>query len=205
MKKKQDNDLKNKGKDELQNQDSNCKQESKEAKVEPENEDIKCELESFKEEIKVKDEKIKQCEAIIEEQKDRYLRLQADFDNYRKRVGKEREDIFSSALEDMMLQLLPIIDNFERALNSFRTSGLEVKYIEGLEMIYKDFLGTLSKNGLEEIEALGCEFDPNKHHAVMRVEAGEEDENQIKEIFQKGYMLKAKVIRPSMVKVAINN
>lgn len=202
MKKKQNSDLKNKGKDELIEEASNCEQENKETKYELESNDIECELERFKQEVKVKEEKIKEYEALMDEHKDRYLRLQADFDNYRKRVAKEREDIFSNALEDIMIQLLPIVDNLERALDSFENGDLDKKYVDGLNMIYKDFMGTLSKNGLAEVEALGSEFDPNKHHAVMQVDAEEEDENVIKDVFQKGYMLKAKVIRPAMVKVA---
>lgn len=196
MKKKQDNDLKNKDNHGMQNEAVNC---------ERQNEDLSDESEKLKEEIKAREDKIKECEAVIEEYKDKNLRLQADFDNYRKRVSKEREEMFFNALEDIMCQLLPIIDNFERAIDSFKAGDLDSKYVEGLDMIYKDFLMTLNKNGLEEIEALNCEFDPNRHHAVMQVEADEEDENQIKEIFQKGYMLKTKVIRPSMVKVAIKN
>lgn len=201
MKKKQEKDLKNNDKNELQSEEeiaeeSSCEQNSEEASSE---------LEKMKEELKAKEEKIKEYESLIEEQKDRHLRLQADFDNYRKRVAREREDIFVAALEDIMTQLLPTIDNFDRALDSFRTSNLDDKYIEGLEMVYKGFTSTLQKNGLEEIEALNCEFDPNRHHAVMQVEAEEEDDNKIKEVFQKGYMLKNKVIRPAMVKVAIKN
>lgn len=196
MKKKQDNDLKNNGNVDLQNEEVN---------FEPQNEEAPNESEKLKEEIKAKEDKIKEYEAVIEEHKDKNLRLQADFDNYRKRVAKEREEMFFDALEDIMCQLLPIIDNFERALDSFKAGNLDDKYLEGLDMIYKDFLMTLNKNGLEEIKALNCEFDPNRHHAVMQVEADEEDENQVKEIFQKGYMLKTKVIRPSMVKVAIKN
>ncbi|MGI5997205.1 MAG: nucleotide exchange factor GrpE [Lutispora sp.] len=201
MKKNQDNDLVNKKRDELEKEEAKCEQNNNE-----QNKDgISCELEKLKEELTAKEEKIKEYETLIEEQKDRHLRLQADFDNYKKRVAREREDIFVAALEDIMVQLLPTIDNFDRALDSFKTNNLDQKYIEGLEMVYKDFMTTLTKNGLEEIEALNCEFDPNLHHAVMQTEAGEEDENLIKEVFQKGYMLKNKVIRPSMVKVAVKN
>ncbi|MCQ1530871.1 nucleotide exchange factor GrpE [Lutispora saccharofermentans] len=196
MKKKQDNDLKNNDNFDMQNEEVHCEQQ---------NEELSNENEKLKEEIKAGEDKIKECEAVIEEYKDKNLRLQADFDNYRKRVAKEREEMFFNALEDIMCQLLPIIDNFERAIDSFKAGDLDSKYVEGLNMIYKDFLMTLNKNGLEEIKALNCEFDPNRHHAVMQVEADEEDENQVKEIFQKGYMLKTKVIRPSMVKVAIKN
>lgn len=201
MNKNQDNDLVNKEKDELEKEDAKIEENNNEQNKDK----ISSEIEKLKEELAAKEEKIKEYEALIEEQKDRHLRLQADFDNYKKRVAREREDFFVAALEDIMLQLLPTIDNFDRALDSFKASNLDQQYIDGLEMIYKDFIGTLTKNGLKEIEAHNCEFDPNLHHAVMQVEAGEEDENKIKEVFQKGYMLKSKVIRPSMVKVAVKN
>lgn len=162
MKKNQDNDLVNKKRDELEKEEAKCEQNNNE-----QNKDgISCELEKLKEELTAKEEKIKEYETLIEEQKDRHLRLQADFDNYKKRVAREREDIFVAALEDIMVQLLPTIDNFDRALDSFKTNNLDQKYIEGLEMVYKDFMTTLTKNGLEEIEALNCEFDPNLHFLI---------------------------------------
>lgn len=144
-------------------------------------------------------------EAKLQEYEDRLLRLQADFDNYRKRIEREREEVYSYALEDIMIQLLPVIDNFERALDSFKAGNVDKKYVEGLEMVCRNFIETLSKNGLAEIEAINCTFDPNFHHAVMQIEAEEEDENLVKEVFQKGYTLNSKVIRPCMVKVAIKN
>ncbi len=148
---------------------------------------------------------IEDYEAKLKELGDRLLRLQADFDNYRKRNAKEREEVYSYALEDVMVQLLPVIDNFERALDSFKAGDLDEKYVEGLEMVYKNFIETLNKNGLAEIKAINCTFDPNFHHAVMQTEAEDGDENLVKEVFQKGYTLNSKVIRPSMVKVAIKN
>ena len=134
---------------------------------------------------------IAEYELKLKESGDRFLRLQADFENFRKRVIKEREEIYTYSLEEIMTQLLPVIDNFERALESFKAGSLDEKYIEGLEMVYNNFIETLNKNGLSEIEALNCIFDPNFHHAVMQ------------EVFQKGYMLNSKVIRPCMVKVAV--
>ena len=110
MKKKQDNDLKNNDNFDMQNEEVHCEQQ---------NEELSNENEKLKEEIKAGEDKIKECEAVIEEYKDKNLRLQADFDNYRKRVAKEREEMFFNALEDIMCQLLPIIDNFERAIDSF--------------------------------------------------------------------------------------
>ena len=146
-----------------------------------------------------------EAETKIKELEDKLLRVQAETQNYKRRKDEETERMVKYANEQLVEELLPVLDNFERAIDSFKAGDLDSKYVEGLNMIYKDFLMTLNKNGLEEIKALNCEFDPNRHHAVMQVEADEEDENQVKEIFQKGYMLKTKVIRPSMVKVAIKN
>ena len=158
----------------------------------------------------VKKEEKKSLEDIdykekFKEYENRFLRLQADFDNYKKRIEREREGVYTYALEDMMLQLLPIIDNFDRALDSFENGNVDKEYIEGLKMVYNSFIETLNKNGLAEIEAIGCEFDPCFHHAVMKEEAEEDDENLVKEVFQKGYTFNTKVIRPCMVKVAIKN
>ena len=140
----------------------------------------------------------------FKESQDRFIRLQADFENFRKRVAKEREDIYLFSLEELMTQLISIIDDFERALDSFKAGDLDEKYVEGLEMVFNNFLGVLTKNGLSEIEAKNCIFDPNYHHAVMQEET-DDDDNVVKEIFQKGYMLNTKVIRPCMVKVAVKN
>ncbi|NLM43035.1 MAG: nucleotide exchange factor GrpE [Clostridiales bacterium] len=209
MEKKQEKGLNSLEKNELENLDiGGRKDESQESKVddvEIKEKDEGVGIEELKGELQAKEQKIKELESLIEEQKERHLRLQADFDNYRKRVARERENVFNTALEDIMTQLLPIIDNFDRALDSFKSGNLEPEYYEGLEMIYKEFITTLNKNGLSEIEALNCTFDPNIHHAVMKVDSEGDDENTIKEVFQKGYMLNNKVIRPSMVKVAVKN
>ena len=209
MEKKQEKGLNSLEKNELENLDiGGRKDESQESKVddvEIKEKDEGVGIEELKGELQAKEQKIKELESLIEEQKERHLRLQADFDNYRKRVARERENVFNTALEDIMTQLLPIIDNFDRALDSFKSGNLEPEYYEGLEMIYKEFITTLNKNGLSVIEALNCTFDPNIHHAVMKVDSEGDDENTIKEVFQKGYMLNNKVIRPSMVKVAVKN
>ena len=133
----------------------------------------------------------------------RLLRMQADFDNYRKRVAREREEMYSNALEDIVLQLLPVVDNMERAVEAFKKDELDEKYVSGIEMVYKQLIEVLNKNDVREIEALNKEFDPNLHHAVMQEPGGDEDENKIKEVFQKGYMLGKKVIRPTLVKVSV--
>jgi molecular chaperone GrpE len=147
------------------------------------------------------EEKTKQCD----ENYNRFLRMQADFDNYKKRVVREREELYYASLEKVVADVLPIIDNMERAIAAFRKDNLDSTYIDGVDMIYKQLFIVLEKNGLKEIEAEGQEFDPNIHHAVMQVEGDADEENKIKAVFQKGYYLGSKVIRPAMVQVVVNN
>lgn len=138
-----------------------------------------------------------------EDSYNRLLRMQADFDNYKKRVARERDDMFNNALESIAQQLLPVVDNVERAVDALKKDQLEEKYISGIEMVMKQLVDVLDKNGIKEIEALDKEFDPNIHHAVMQVPGEDEDENKVKEVFQKGYVLGNKVIRPTLVKVSV--
>lgn len=171
-----------------------------------ENEDLK-NVEST-EELEEKDvnevEKLKnELENKIREMEDlnnRFLRLQADFVNFKGRAEKEKESIYSYASEDILNSMLPVLDNFERALSS--STDTEDGFYKGMEMIYDQLIKVLNENGLEEIEALHEKFDPNYHHAVFQEESDEYEEGTIIEVFQKGYKLKDKVIRPSMVKVA---
>ena len=156
------------------------------------------ELEALKKQL---EDKAKQSE----ENYNKYLRMQADFDNYKKRVSKEREELSVMSLENIMKQTLPVVDNMERAIAAFKNDNLDSKYTDGIDMVYKQLQSVLEKNGLKEIEAEGMEFDPNVHHAVMQVDAGPENENKVVEVFQKGYTLGSKVIRPTMVKVAVSS
>ncbi|MEA4847429.1 MAG: nucleotide exchange factor GrpE [Clostridiaceae bacterium] len=133
----------------------------------------------------------------------RLLRMQADFENYKKRVAREREDMYNSALETIAAQLLPVVDNMERAVDSFRKDQLNEEYICGVEMVCNQVIEILGRNGIKEIEALDKDFDPNLHHAVMREPGEDEEENKVKEVFQKGYILGNKVIRPALVKVSV--
>ena len=149
-------------------------------------------------------EQAKEIENLKKQSEDyfnRLARLQADFENYKKRVAKEREDMYCVALETVFAQILPVVDNLERAVDAFKNDELNSKYIDGVEMVYKQLFGVLEKSGLKEIEAEGKDFDPNIHHAVMQ-EEDPENENKIKEVYQKGYILGSKVIRPSLVKVS---
>ncbi len=130
----------------------------------------------------------------------RYMRLAADFQNYKRRAEKEKGDIYAYANEKIVVELLDVIDNFERALEHSK-SGTE-SFVEGMNMIFKQFKGVLEKNGVEEINASGEPFDPNYHHAVLTENSVEYDSGRVTQVLQKGYMLNKKVIRPAMVKVA---
>ena len=147
------------------------------------------------------DEQQKQLEELqgqVDQMKDLAQRTQAEFMNYKKRVAKEMQDISTFANESIITQLLLVLDNFDRAIESEKDN--DTPFLQGVIMIKKQLEDTLFKNGLEEIDALGQDFDPNFHHAVMQEEADEK--NKVLEVFQKGYKLKEKVIRPSMVKVS---
>lgn len=134
-----------------------------------------------------------------EELNTRYLRLAADFQNYKRRVEKEKGDIYAYANEKIVVELLDVIDNFERALEH---SGENESFAEGMNMIFKQFKGVLEKSGVEEMNALGEDFDPNFHHAVLTENSVEYESGKITQVLQKGYLLNKKVIRPAMVKVA---
>lgn len=136
----------------------------------------------------------------IEELNNRLLRLQADFINYRKRAEKERENTINYAIEPFVSSLLPIIDNLERALE--HQVDKDNNFYKGIEMIYDQLMKILKDNGVEEIQALSEDFDPNYHHAVFMEENESFESGKIIEVLQKGYKFKDKVIRPSMVKVA---
>lgn len=146
------------------------------------------------------DETLQSKEKEIEELNNKLLRLQADFVNFRKRAEKDKESTIAYALESFVSSLLPIIDNFQRAMES--EEDKENGFYKGIEMIYQQLMKTFNDNGVEEMKCLGEDFDPNFHHAVFMEENTEYDEGKISEVLQSGYTLKDKVIRPSMVKVA---
>ena len=139
----------------------------------------------------------------IQENIDRLKRLQADFDNFRRRSRQEKEDLSAHVTQNIIKELLPLIDNFERALNADNSQDGK-SFKEGIDMINKQFVGILEKNGLEKINCVGEQFDPNFHEAIMRVEDADKEDGAIAEELQKGYMVQGKVIRPSMVKVVGN-
>ncbi|MEW8972677.1 MAG: nucleotide exchange factor GrpE [Tissierellaceae bacterium] len=168
------------------------------------NKDIGNEKENIKEEteLTVEDlnEIISKKEEEFEELSSKLLRLQADFINYRKRTEKEKEGLINYGIETIACGLLSILDNFERALDS--EVDKEDGFYKGVEMIQNQLIELLKDNGIEEIDALNTPFDPNFHHAVLMEKSEDAEEGTIIGVLQKGYTLKGKVIRPSMVRVA---
>lgn len=138
----------------------------------------------------------------IEELTDRLTRQMAEFDNFRKRTEKEKSQMYEIGAKDIIEKILPIVDNFERGLGSMNEEEKETPFAEGMEKIYKQLMTTLESLGVKPIDAVGQEFNPDFHNAVMHVEDEELDENIIAEEFQKGYMYRDSVVRHSMVKVA---
>ena len=147
----------------------------------------------------------REAEESAEEGDTKYLRLAADFQNYKKRVEKERFERYSEGKKDFAADILPVLDNFDRALIGDAAAGDDEggkALADGMEMILKQFLDVLAKNGVNEIEALGEAFDPNVHHAVLMEPSEGYASQTVSEVFQKGYRIGDKVIRPAMVKVA---
>jgi molecular chaperone GrpE len=138
-----------------------------------------------------------------EENYQRLLRVQADFDNFRRRARAEKEDFAKYASLKLIEQLLPIVDNFDRALASSKETKDFDALAKGLDMTYRGMDQLLTAEGLKPIEAVGQPFNPEFHQAVMQVESDEHEEGIVVEELQKGYILKDKVIRPAMVKVSV--
>ena len=128
-------------------------------------------------------------------------RKQAELENYRKRVERESAETIKYAAADLMREILPVLDNLERAINASK-SGSEEQLLEGVEIIHKQFRESLTKQGLVEVEAIAAPFDPHVHEAVGRVETSEHPEGTVVEVFQKGYLYKDRLLRPSMVSVS---
>lgn len=133
---------------------------------------------------------------------DKLTRQMAEFDNYRKRTEKEKSAMYEIGAKDVIEKILPIIDNFERGFATVAEEEKENPFVQGMDKVYKQLMTMLEGLGVKPIEALGQEFNPDLHHAVMHVEDEEAGENVIVEEFQKGYMYRDSVVRYSMVKVA---
>ncbi len=147
-----------------------------------------------------KKKKENEFEKKFNELNDTYLRMLAEYDNYRKRTQKEKDGMFSDGIVKAVSTILPVIDNLERALAAETT---DAEFKGGIEMIKKQFLTTLESLGVKEIECIGCEFNPKLHNAIMHVDDTQYGENEVIEVFQKGYKYKEDtVVRHAVVKVA---
>lgn len=155
-------------------------------------EEVNSELEEYKKEI--------------EEQKQQIQRLYADFDNYKKRTSKEKNDLVKTANEELILEFLPVLDNLERAYASAEKSQQVESLLTGVKMILQQLQDVLNKVGVCPVEQTGIPFDPHCHQVLMQVECdGVVEENTVVEVLQKGYYLNNKMIRPAMVKIAQGN
>ena len=181
-------------------QSETCTEEA-EASEEAEKDDEGDEKESGKSFFGKKKKKDKKDEKI-EELTDRLTRQMAEFDNFRKRTDREKSQMYEVGAKDVIDKILPVVDNFERGLGAVTEEEKEDPFVKGMEQIYKQLMTTLEGIGVKPIEAVGNEFDPDFHNAVMHVEDEEVGENIIVEEFQKGYMYRDSVVRHSMVKVA---
>lgn len=158
----------------------------------------------LQEKLKKQDEIIKKVVDERDEFKDKYLRNLAEIDNFRKRVNKEKEDFQKFMLAEFLLNLLPIFDNLERALNSKTPlNNNETSIISGVEMIHKQMIDLFKKYNVVEIEALNQPFDPNFHQALSKVEKKDLTESLVIEVYQKGFLYNNKLLRPTLAKVAV--
>lgn len=146
-------------------------------------------------------DRIGALEAEIARMRDALLRKQAEFDNYRKRVEKERQEFAAYAAAELIREILPVVDNLERALSA-RGDGADQRLREGVDIIYRQCQDVLKKAGLREVPADESHFDPHLHEAVERVETTEHEEGAVVEVLQKGYFLKDRLLRPALVRVA---
>ena len=160
--------------------------------------DSKSKLFSRKDKKEKKDKK----DVKIDELNERLVRLMAEYDNYRKRTDREKSSMYEMGVKSIVEKILPVIDNFERGFDCVEESDKDNPFIQGMHKIYEQFTGTLGEIGITAIEAVGKEFDPNIHNAVMHEDNDELEENVVVEEFQKGYKYRDSVIRHSMVKVA---
>ena len=166
--------------------------------TEAKEDDASGEKKSFFKKDKKKDKK----DQLIEELTDKYKRTFAEFDNFRKRSEKEKKAMYEIGAKDIVERILPIVDNFERGLATVPEEDMNEPFVDGMSKIYKQLMKALEDAGVKPIEAVGTEFDPNFHNAVMHVEDEELGENIVAEELQKGYMYRDTVVRHSMVKVA---
>ncbi len=177
-------------------------EEKKEETLTEETANEECNNESGEaEEASVKEEKKTKEQERIEELEDRVKRQLAEFENFRKRTDKEKEQMFETGAKSVLEKILPVVDNFERGLSNIKPEEENDPHVEGMRMIYKQLMGELEKLEVKPIEAVGCEFNPDFHNAIMQVASDEYESGFVAQELQKGYMYRDSVLRHSMVAV----
>jgi molecular chaperone GrpE len=169
--------------------------------------DVASETNSFTEEVSEgasdTGAEVKRLQDLADEYQGRALRAQADFDNFRRRTQKEKEELAQYATSKLVTELLSVLDNFERALVTTPSSPESEAFVKGVNMIFRQLDGVLKSEGLTAMETVGQPFNPEYHQAIMQVESEEYEEGIVTEEVQKGYLLKDRVLRPAMVKVSM--
>ena len=194
-----------KGSEGMKEQEKKFQEEEKDAETSAENIEEKDAKEADtdqKEEKESKEDPLAEKDAEIADWKDKYQRLMAEFENARKRMSKESTQRYDMGAMGVLEKLLPVIDNFERGLESVSEEEKDSAFVQGIQQIYKQLISVMEDLGVTPMDAEGKEFDANLHNAVMHVEDEELGENIVAEELQKGYMYKESVLRHSMVKVA---
>lgn len=158
--------------------------------------------EAVEEAVSAESQELEQLRAEVQEHQQRFLRSQADFDNFRRRTQKEKEELAKYASSKLITELLPVVDNLDRALAAAQENAEAESFSKGVDMIFRQLESVLASEGLTPMNAVGQPFNPEYHQAIMQVESDEFDEGIVVEEVQKGYMLKDKVLRPAMVKVS---
>lgn len=170
--------------------------------IQEEQKDSLISVQNSESQVKKLEEKVKQLEAEIADYVDTLKRVQAQFENYKKRIKKEFDTFTQISTHKLVKELLPILDNLERALSSAESTDDKGKIIEGVKLIYDQFKQALEKQGLKAVDPAGDRFDPYFHEAIMQVESDEHEDNTVVEVFQKGYLINDHLLRPAIVKVS---
>jgi molecular chaperone GrpE len=165
-------------------------------------EEVVAEISPTNEEVEALRAEVESLKQQVEQERNQYLRTLADFQNFRRRQDEQRGEVSQFANRELILSLLPILDNFERALAASEQNKSYEALVGGVALTLRQLQEFLKRNGVEPIEAVGKEFDPNFHEAVMREEDSDKPENTVVEEMQRGYMMHSRVLRPAMVKVA---
>jgi len=195
--------------EEKKKQDQELKQDQEQEQT-PETEDTKVPVEKTAKKSKRKSsskkdkaaEKLQELGQKLDEMNDKYLRLFSEFDNFRKRTQKERLELFKTASEDVMISLLPVLDDFERALKAAEENGADENHKEGIDLIYNKFKNTLKQKGLESLDSMNQDFDTDFHEAITNIPApSPEMKGKVVDVIEKGYKLNDKVIRFARVVV----